>query len=795
MSSRLVRKASREWDLVRSAGGGLNDLADPYEVPDAECSELVNFYFSPGAWTKRPGSVRKLKVFSESKISSLFVTHFTGGTNYLLAAAGTNLYKIDYSADDWVAEALSCDLTLTSGAKFDFAQMGERVYMTNGENRPMKWLGGTGRVEQIGISAPSDGSAAFSGVGACTAGAHGVRITWYNATAGTESNYEDLGTITSAGSDELHISSLTDSTDSQVSHLRIYMTEAGGSTYYLAASVAIGGTYMHELDDAALKVLATMQAVVDDGDADVPPEKAKYIAAAKQRLFLGYIYRSGAWRKDEFAWSEVIGLNVTEPEYFSTVSWRRVNTRGGEITRLVLWGDYLYIFHTKGICVLTDPADPDNSQITELVQTTGCTSPWSVQVGMFQRPVPAPPELRTEEFELVPGIIYKGKWGVMGFDGTREHPLAEKVVKSLEAIAPTVEEDVIGFFNKGKYYLAYGERYGAAGESQTIKELTTGSGGELVGALFSLDNAYEAGTDAVNFLAHTSKANSEIKVAIHIPLNQNWNIYKKEMYVTAGFAIYFSYDSGATWTEKLRTAQANTGNFRGTAQENFEFTFVDSAVTAVRLDYFFRSPAQNYTIAAINLVHVQYSYDPSASIVNTRMLYYDSMVNQWAKIRDWHAAAFCRLDNMGDDGAEIMGHSSNGCLYRINEGTDDDGANIFAKLVTGYTDAKFPEAKKVWLRDSVVMDLGTEDVNFIAYVDKLERGNRAMSRRSDSMNDQYYDDNYYGDGFFNLAEGEKNFAMNLDPNAGYRLCEEIWVSGREALVVRGRIASFIRRDP
>jgi hypothetical protein len=791
--SRLVRKSNNEWDFIREAGGGLNELAEPYEIPDKECSELTNFFFAPGAWVKRSGSTKKLKVFSETKITSLFLTHFAGATNYLIVAAGTNLYKIDYDEDTWAAEALTVDLTLTTGQRFDFAQMSERVYMTNGSNRPMKWLGSTYDVEQIGITAPSNGTAAYSAIGTGTTGDHGVRITWYNSNAGTESDYYDMGTVTNAGSKKLSITGLTDSTDPQVTHLRIYITKAGETaTYYLAAAVAIGGTYEAAIGDESLST--TMQAVVDEADAALPPEKAKFIAAAKQRLFLGYIYRSGAWRKDEIAWSEQVGLNITEPEYFPSTNWRRVNTRGGEITRLVLWGDYLYIFHTKGISVMTDPSDPDNSIITELVQATGCTAPWSVQVGMFKKPVPAPPELQTEEFELVPGIIYLGQWGVMGFDGTREYPLSEKVQKTVNSIAPSAMSDVVGFFHNGKYYLAYGERYGAAGESQTVKEITSDSGGESITATFSSSLEYTSGTDAINYLANTSKPDSEIKVGLYFPLNQIWNLYKKAVYVSFGFAIYFSKDSGATWELKLKSAQANSGRENGTAQENYEYKFIDSNVNAVRVDYFFRHPVGTYQISTMNFNYVQYSYDPSATIINNKMLYYDSMENKWAKIKDWNGSAFAALDNIGDDGAEIMGHSSNGTLYRINEGTTDDGEPVFARLVTGYTDGKFPEAKKVWLRDTMVMEIGNEDVHFLAYVDRLEKNNRILNRRAEGEREQYYDEQYYGDGFYNLSEGEKHFAMNMDPNAGYRLAEEIWVSSRESLVVRGRIASFVKRE-
>lgn len=795
--SRLVRKAAGEWDLVRKAGGGLNKLADPYEVPDGECSELINFVFLPDAWKKRNGCVRKIKIPGETKITRLYLTNFTNETNYLLAFAGTAIYKIDLDA--WTAEALTVDVTLTTGKRFDVVQMGDVIYLVNGTDVPLKWIGGTANVQRMGIAAPAAGTGAFGSTGLCTAGEHGIRISWYNEDAGTESNYYDVGTDTSSGSDKLQLSAVTDSTDDQVTHLRIYMTKADDATgtFYLAAEVAIGGTYAASISDDDLAAKAAMQVVVDEQNADVPPTKAKYIATGKQRLFLGYIYRDSAWRSDELAWSEQVGLNVTEPEYFATLNWRKALPHGGKITRLIMWGDYLYILHEKGVCVMTDPSSPDTSPIQEMMHMTGCTAPWSAAVGKFQRKVPAPPELRTEEYELVDGIIYKGKWGVMAFDGQHEYPLSEKLEPLINAMAPTAEDDMIGFFSKGKYYLAYGERYGAAGETQERREDTTDSDGEQSAAVIDVDQVEGIDYDAINLLDSASVADREIAVGVHVPLNNWWERYGEERSISATFTIYFSKDGGATWTAKLTKTVTNAGALNGTAQENYEYKFIDSSVDAVRLDYSQVEPETPQILIimpSIRLDYVRYWYDPSATIVNNRLLYYDSLENKWSRFRGWNASAFEKLDVGTQDGGEYYGDSSDGCIFRMNEGYEDDGDSIFAQIVTGYTDGKFPEVRKRWIGSTLILAMGNSDLHYRGYVDRLEVLDRLVSLRMDGDREQYYDEIEYGEAYYNVHQGERQERVMFEPNVGFRMCEEIWVNNREDMIIRGRTAKFVKRE-
>lgn len=795
MPSRLVNKGGMEWDLVRKAGGGLNERADVYDIPDGECSELINFVFKPGAWEKRKGVTKKLQLPS-GEINSLIVANFLS-ENVLLICKNDLIYAVDYTDDEWEYTLLTVNQTLTSGQRFDHAQFEDVLYLVNGANRPMKWRGGSNNVEQIGISPASDGVASFGGSGSCTAGAHGVRICWRNNDAGTISAYKDLGTVSSSGSDVLSIGSLTDSTDDQVTHLEIYMTIAGGSTYYLAAQVAIAGTYEADISDATLQTQATMDSVADQGLAGLPPEKCKYIAPMKKRLFFGYNYRSGAWRKDEIAWTETVGTQVTEPEYVGSTSYRKVPTRGGAITRVVPWGDFIYILHENGIVVLTDPSNPDFSVMQELVQVTGCTAPWSVQVGKFKKRVPAPPELHTEEFELVEGIIYKGKWGVVGFDGVRDHVLSEKVESTVRSIAPASEEESVGFFNDGKYYLAFGNRYGASGDEQRTSEDTTTSGGERINAQYSTDRAFDS-YDAVNYLSQTSKADSEIKVGVRIPFNTMTAKIGYTAVFNVTFDIYASMDSGVTW-DKIQTQtvsnRAAVNSFE-LAQENYEYSFVKPGVTAVRLDFVNRSSStvDGEEIDSIQLRYVDYAFDPSATIVNTSLLYYDSFYNTWSRFRGWHAGSFVHLFRTGDETAAYFGHSSNGAIYRMHVGHSDDGDDIFALVTTGYTDGKSPEVKKRWLRNRLVLNFGNDPIYYLAYVDKLEAQNRTIERTMDGERESFYDEVDYGDDYYGQADGEKQVGVNLEPNAGYRMAEEIWVSGKEGLLIRGRVASFVKRE-
>ena len=786
MPSRLARKSGGEWRLVRYGGGGLNELSPAFEVPEGECSELLNFRFLPQAWERRPGCMEKLDILEESNIRSLFVTTFTSLTNYLLVFTGDRIYRVDFSAANWEAELLTVDVSLTVGQRWDVVQMGEVVYMTNGADRLLKWRGGDGHVEQVGISAPTDGNMSFGGSGDCTAGDHGVRITWYNNNAGTESNYKDLGTKTSGGAEKLSITGVTASTDPQVTHLRIYMTVADGSTYYLAASIAIGGTYEASIADSTLEEEASMQAIVDEADADLPPTKCKYITAAKRRLYVGNIFRDGASRPDEIQWSEQVGLDVTEPEYFPVLNNRKAQTNGGQITRLISWGDYVYIFHTKGISVLTDPSAPDMSPIMEL-NLPGNISPFSVCTGRFKRPVPVYDrmDIKQEEFELVEGMIYRSGVGIMGFDGTRTYPLSEKIMPSLDNIAASADDEVTGHFYDGNYYLSYGSRLGSAGEEATYRDFTTDSGGEVI-------NAVDDGTDALNYLVHNSKSDRGVKAGLHIDLNHVWkkSFGIQQLLVSVTFDVFSSADNGATWGRRVRQTVTNEGHLDGTAQEYYEYSFLASGVNAVKVEYV----SSNYGPLNIQLLWVEYLYDPEATIVNNRMLFYNSMVNGWSRYKGWKAGCFAIVEIAGQERMELFGESDNGRILRMNVGTADEGEPIFAHLVTGYTDGKFPEVKKRWFECGVQMDLGGDVVNFLAYVDRLETAKKELNLIPSGERETYYGEAEYGEGHYEREEGIKDLSVNFEPNAGYRCCEEFWSSSREGLIIRNRILRFVKRE-
>jgi hypothetical protein len=791
-SSKLIRKAGNEWDLVRSAGGGLNQLAGSYETPEGECADLVNVVFAPDAWVKRKGCVRKLDILTEADIKSMFVTSFTSGTNYLVVCAGTSIYKVDFSADVWVAEELTVDVALTSGQRFDFAMLGNVLYLVNGRDAGLKWRGGSNNVERIGISAPNTGSGAFVSSGNCTAGDHKVLITWYNSNSGTESNYKDFGTLPSGGSDKLVLTGVTASSDAQVTHLRIWMTETGGEIYYLAASVAIGGTYEASIADANLILQQTLPAAVEDGYAAASPV-ARYIATGKKRLFMGYTYRSGAWRADEIAWSEIVGQNVAVPEYFYALNYRKVPCAGGEITRLVMWGDYLYIFHTRGIAVMTDPANPDQSLITELIQAPGCSAPWSVGVGKFKRPVPAPPELHTEEFELVDGMIYKSWDGVYGFDGSMAHPLSEKVRPSIDEITATAQSECVGFFNDGKYYLSYGNKMGAAGDERELTEYTTDTGGESVSADIGFSGA-PAKVYAINYLVNSSKADRSITALVHVDLNYMWTVYALEREISCTFKVYDSIDNGVTWALKATRTVNNTGHLTGDAQTDFLISWVNSGVNAVRVEVVSIFDRLDGLVSDIQLMWVKYCYDPAATVVNNRMLYYDSMTNQWSRFTGWRANCFAAVQLLNKEQVEVFGQSDDGRIYRFNVGWEDDKEPIFCRIVTGYSAGKFEEVQKRWLNSKLQVDIGEGVFNYLVYVDRLEKMNRQIKRSESAEMISYYNEREYGEDYFGSNEGVKNVRVNFEACSGYRIAEEFWSNTRDKWMVRYRIIGFVKRE-
>ena len=130
--------------LHESFVGGLNTVADPYEVSEAEARELMNVVSTErGSIKKRYGST----LFNTSaspnlELVSLFPVNISG-TLYLIASGGTNLYSINAAG-----EIATIGEGFTSGLRWSICQAPKGVakacgpvYLSNGTDKAQFWAG------------------------------------------------------------------------------------------------------------------------------------------------------------------------------------------------------------------------------------------------------------------------------------------------------------------------------------------------------------------------------------------------------------------------------------------------------------------------------------------------------------------------------------------------------------------------------------------------------------------------------------------------------------------------------
>lgn len=142
--------------------GGLNTSIDSLLINDNEISGGQNSYQYNGTWKKRRGYEKlNSSQIATKDITGLYEYVQKDGTNYFIATCGTNIYKMDNSANDpdgtW--DSITGAATITDGSRFSFATFrdssnNDLLLAFNGDAAPLKWTG-SGNVASLGGTPPA----------------------------------------------------------------------------------------------------------------------------------------------------------------------------------------------------------------------------------------------------------------------------------------------------------------------------------------------------------------------------------------------------------------------------------------------------------------------------------------------------------------------------------------------------------------------------------------------------------------------------------------------------------------
>ena len=809
MSAKIQNtKTGERIFTIANLAGGLNKKASVFDLADDEAVGLVNFIFTETGILKiRPGYVKYNSYPLANPIYSMYRFYKSNGTDkYFIITSGSSIYN-DTSG---TFNALTCNETITANKRFQFAVFNDNLYMTNGTNKPLAWSG-TGNVRQMGITAPSAGTAALGSAGLCTDGVHSIRITYYNSTDEVESAHYLIGSVTVSSNKKIELTNLAASADAQVDKIRIYMTDAGGTTYYYVAEQAdTTSTYTINLSDATL----TANASYSCSDHDDPPSDADFICIAGRRV---YLYNNSS-NPSRLYWSE-----TNEPESFgdidTNINYRDINLNDGDVgTGMIFWNNYLYLFKNNSTWVLTDPTDPGNSNLENVSPTIGCVSPYSIASGMFQRPLDIP----GSDYILVDGIILNTRFGVMGFDGKQFWPLSERIEPILDSLYETNIKEMVGFFNNNKYYLAYTPEKGTPtdGGFVTFNEFTSDTGTESKDAIFSDPgntvpfsnhdpNNFESGVDARIDFTNTSSANKEVKIFVEIDWSDTFGPQYVRNEQWAWYDIFFSYDSGTNWTSKGTFRQVATPVLvEGAQTRHFSHTFFDSSVTNVRLDYFGKmninesdgTISARYGPDSIRLSSVEYWREYSAAVigtnvVNNRVFYYDTLHNAWSELRGIKAASFYAWNGSGDQREEFFGGSKLGHVYRMNVGASDDGNEIFALYQSKHFDCKDRSRKKRFHQLNFNTDIFNSTIHLDVFIDRTQRTAWKTLLLPKDTDTTYWKEKYFGEFTWDNIINMINKTFRLPTTSlGRFIGFQLWTSSKEPLAIQDYSIKYVTRE-
>ena len=395
--------------------GGLN-LNDSKQIAENETSLSQNAdYRQKGLIRSRNGSTT---LYSSQGVTLI------GGAQGFVYSVDTDVYKNGTALS---ASGVSA-VTALGVCKLRNVQT-EALLISGTANKKVE--GST--VTNWGISEPSAiPTIALSGTG--ITGSYYYRYTYVRKSGSTivaESNPSSASLIASPVNQTVDVT-WTVSSDSQVTHVRLYRTLNGGSAtsydFYYLTEVAIGTTtYADAVADTSLGALV-------ETDNDIPPSTS-----------LSSITGPGAFNTIFIATGNTVYFSkVGRPESFPALYFFNVGTPNDTIMALVDWAGLIFIF-TKTAVYLLQGTDPDTFYPVKTMASRGLAA----KQGIWS----------TEK-----GIVYTSYDGIYAFNGQSEVCLTRDKVdplfrgESVNGVSPVnlgaVDSSWLVYFN-GKMFYGY----------------------------------------------------------------------------------------------------------------------------------------------------------------------------------------------------------------------------------------------------------------------------------------------------------------------------------------------------
>ena len=241
--------------------GGQRRKLNPF-VPGTGLYRVSGFHFDEAGSLVKWGGMAKYNTTQllESAVAASFtgLLDFTKSdqTKQALAMTPAGIYRLNSG----VWDVLQSGLTATVNDLADLAVYKNLVYACNGVDGNRKYDGTT--VMNMGVAAPSSACTAALGAAGVLTGDYSYKVTFYNAALAHESNPSPVSNTIAATSDQISLSGIPISADTQVTRRRLYRTSTGGAVWRFLAEIADNTTttYVDNLADSTLGVAIEAQA-------------------------------------------------------------------------------------------------------------------------------------------------------------------------------------------------------------------------------------------------------------------------------------------------------------------------------------------------------------------------------------------------------------------------------------------------------------------------------------------------------------------------------------------------------
>ena len=389
--------------------GGLNSTAGSLSLKDNESSDLQNIDFDKfGSILKRNGySVLSDGTYAvggsgpagtiTTQSDGLYWFEFDDlgiPVRYAINVTDGGVYYMDSLDGTWID--ITGSVTLTAGSHCDFETFNNKLYITNGVDKPVQWTG-TGDAELVPEFVANSYTFVVSGI-----------------------------TVDPSVGDTY--------TNSAVTYTIIYIDLTGGA----GTIIATGASAPEQTGDLA-RATGSGDATISysEATANVNIESAKYVCAFNNFLFFGNVFVNSVNYPTRSYWS-----NIRNAYAFAGDQWVEVGLNDGqEISRLRVLSDRLVVYKDRSIYNIYYTGDSDIPFIMpgggKSTSNVGCIAPWSVQ-------------------EVENGHLFLAPDGLYYYDGAGSTKLTYRIAKTLDGFNTDYFAGCVSttYKKKNMYFLA-----------------------------------------------------------------------------------------------------------------------------------------------------------------------------------------------------------------------------------------------------------------------------------------------------------------------------------------------------